>query len=111
MTGFKWMGNKSSELIKSGKTVLFAYEEAIGFMCGPNVLDKDGVSAGVRVAEMAAYLDKMGLGLVEKLNEIYSEYGHHISDNSYWICHDKEIIDAIFNRLRTFDGKENSVSF
>ena len=30
LTGFKWMGNKSSELIKAGNVVLFAYEEAIG---------------------------------------------------------------------------------
>lgn len=73
MTGFKWMGNKASELIKSGKIVLFAYEEAIGFMCGPNVLDKDGVSAGICVAEMAAYLQTMGLTLTDKLAEIYSE--------------------------------------
>jgi phosphoglucomutase/phosphopentomutase len=67
------MGNKASELIKSGKTVLFAYEEAIGFMCGSNVLDKDGVSAGTCIAEMAAYLETMGLTLIDKLTEIYSE--------------------------------------
>ncbi|XP_058805700.1 phosphopentomutase isoform X2 [Phymastichus coffea] len=108
LTGFKWMGNVASDLIKSGKTVLFAYEEAIGFMCGSNVLDKDGVSAGTRVAEMAAYLNSMGLSLIEKLDEIYCEYGHHISDNSYWICHEKETIKAIFNRLRTYNGKESS---
>ena len=73
LTGFKWMGNKASELIKNGKSVLFAYEEAIGFMCGPNVLDKDGVSAGACVAEMAAYLETLGLTLMEKLKELYCE--------------------------------------
>lgn len=67
------MGNRASELIKSGKTVLFAYEEAIGFMCGPHVLDKDGVSAATRVAEMAAYLQTIGLTLIDKLDEIYCE--------------------------------------
>ena len=30
LTGFKWMGNKADELQKEGKTVLFAFEEAIG---------------------------------------------------------------------------------
>ncbi|KAL7296965.1 hypothetical protein TKK_0009405 [Trichogramma kaykai] len=108
LTGFKWMGNRASELKKSGKMVLFAYEEAIGFMCGSSVLDKDGVSAGVCVAEMAAYLQTMGLSLIDKLNEIYCEYGHHISDNSYWICHESETIKRIFDRLRNFDGKEHS---
>lgn len=31
------MGNKAHDLIKDGKTVLFAFEEAIGFMNGSEV--------------------------------------------------------------------------
>ena len=65
------MGNRCVELLKAGKTVLLAFEEAIGFMCGTAVLDKDGISAGVRVVEMAAYLETMGLTLIDKLEEIY----------------------------------------
>lgn len=68
------MGNKAIELMKDNKDVLFAYEEAIGFMCGSKVLDKDGISAGVRVAELAAYLETIGLTLSDKLEEIYEEY-------------------------------------
>lgn len=68
------MGNKAIELMGDNKTVLFAYEEAIGFMCGSKVLDKDGISAGVRVAELAAYLETIGLTLSDKLEEIYEEY-------------------------------------
>lgn len=68
------MGNKAIELMKDNKNVLFAYEEAIGFMCGSKVLDKDGISAGVRVAELAAYLETIGLTLSDKLEEIYEEY-------------------------------------
>nr|BAG64430.1 unnamed protein product [Homo sapiens] len=30
LTGFKWMGNRAKQLIDQGKTVLFAFEEAIG---------------------------------------------------------------------------------
>lgn len=67
------MGNKAVELMREGKDVLFAYEEAIGFMCGTKVLDKDGISAGTRVAELSAYLEKMGLTLFDKLQEIYLE--------------------------------------
>jgi phosphoglucomutase/phosphopentomutase len=40
LTGFKHMGNEADRLIKAGETVLFAFEEAIGFMCGSAVLDK-----------------------------------------------------------------------
>lgn len=73
LTGFKWMGNRAIDLIKENKEVLFAYEEAIGFMCGSKVLDKDGISAGIRVAELAAYLETVGLSLSDKLQEIYEE--------------------------------------
>ncbi|XP_031697105.1 phosphoglucomutase-2-like, partial [Anarrhichthys ocellatus] len=30
LTGFKWMGNRARDLLDQGKTVLFAFEEAIG---------------------------------------------------------------------------------
>jgi hypothetical protein len=32
LTGFKWLGNVAAQLEGEGYTVLFAYEEAIGFM-------------------------------------------------------------------------------
>ncbi|KAG8303108.1 Phosphoglucomutase-2 [Homalodisca vitripennis] len=73
LTGFKWMGTRSAELVAQGKTVLFAFEESIGFMCGTGVLDKDGVTAAVRVIELATFLQSnQGLSLSEKLNYIYS---------------------------------------
>ena len=40
LTGFKWMGNRSVVLLEQKKEVLFAFEEAIGFMFSPAVLDK-----------------------------------------------------------------------
>jgi phosphoglucomutase/phosphopentomutase len=65
------MGNRAYNLKKEGKTVLFAFEEAIGFMFGDLVLDKDGVSAAVRMAEMLVNLDKQKLTLNQQLTKIY----------------------------------------
>lgn len=73
LTGFKWMGNRADALLKEGKTVLFAFEEAIGFMCGSCVLDKDGVSAAAVCAEMATYVYNQGLTLSKQLEKIYQE--------------------------------------
>jgi len=73
LTGFKWMGSKTAELQTQGKHVLFAFEEAIGFMCGTAVLDKDGISAGIWVAEMVAFLSSNGVSLRDKLDELFSE--------------------------------------
>ncbi|KAI4503506.1 hypothetical protein M0802_001728 [Mischocyttarus mexicanus] len=107
LTGFKWMGNRTIELIKNGKDVLFAFEEAIGFMCGSAVPDKDGISAGICLAQMATYLETIDLSLCDILEDIYNTFGRHISENSYWICHDSNTIKAIFERLRNYNGNEN----
>ncbi|XP_043256630.1 glucose 1,6-bisphosphate synthase [Colletes gigas] len=108
LTGFKWMGNRTVELKKAGKEVIFAFEEAIGFMCGSNVLDKDGISAGMHIAELSTYLETMGLTLRDKLDEIYARYGYHISKNSYWICHEPDVIKIIFERLRNYADEPNT---
>ena len=67
LTGFKWMGSRAKELIDQGKKVLFAFEEAIGFMFGQNVLDKDGVSAAAVMAEIITSLDEENFSLSHQL--------------------------------------------
>ena len=72
LTGFKWMANRAYDLEQDPKNkVLLAYEEAIGFMCGSQVLDKDGVFSAVRITELIAFLEKDGLTLDDKLQNIY----------------------------------------
>ena len=44
------IGNTTLLLLQEGKIPLFAYEEAIGYMCHHRVPDKDGVSAAVQVS-------------------------------------------------------------
>ncbi|XP_023232490.1 phosphoglucomutase-2-like [Centruroides sculpturatus] len=107
LTGFKWMANKACELMANGKTVLFAFEEAIGFMCGTTVLDKDGVGAAMAIAQLCAHLNARGLTLTNELENIYKQYGYHVSNNSYYICHDQLVINAMFDRLRNFNGPDS----
>ncbi|XP_030055852.1 glucose 1,6-bisphosphate synthase [Microcaecilia unicolor] len=102
LPGFKWIGNRVKELLDNGKDVLFAFEESIGFMCGTSVIDKDGVSAAVVIAEMASYLEKKNLTLAQQLVNIYEMYGYHISKTSYFMCYDPATIRRIFERLRNF---------
>lgn len=106
LTGFKWMGNRSVELMEAGKDVLFAFEEAIGFMFSPAVLDKDGVSAAAHLATLASFLKmKENLSLSQKLDQLYTTYGYHFSINSYFLCYDPVKIVRIFERIRNWEGK------
>lgn len=112
LTGFKWMANRSVELIKQGKDVLFAFEEAIGFMFTTNVLDKDGVSASGHLATMASYLKQTeDISLSTKLDQLYKQYGYHYTINSYYLCYEPKTIVKIFERIRNFDGAETVSGF
>ncbi|KAK5618807.1 Glucose 1,6-bisphosphate synthase [Crenichthys baileyi] len=103
LPGFKWIGNRIHELSKTGKRVIFAFEESIGFLCGSMVPEKDGVSAAVVVAEMAVYLQTKKLSLNQQLHNIYRTYGYHVSKTSYVTCYDPPTIQRIFGRIRNFD--------
>lgn len=107
LTGFKYMGNLTDELMKGGggggaiKRVLFAYEEAIGYMVNSSILDKDGISASLQVAQCAAYLaNNYQRTLEQQLDWLYTTYGYHYSSNSYYICSDQATIGRIFHKLQ-----------
>ena len=52
LTGFKWLSRPAME--HPELVQVLAYEEALGYAIGPEVRDKDGLSAAVAVASMAA---------------------------------------------------------
>lgn len=51
-TGFKFIGNTTLNLVSDGYEVPFGYEEAIGYMFGSEIRDKDGVSASVSLGSL-----------------------------------------------------------
>ena len=80
LTGFKWIANRAMELeAKEGLTFVFGYEEALGYTVGPLVRDKDGVSAAVAFAELAAVLAAEGRTLADELADLYRRYGLFVS--------------------------------
>uniref|UniRef100_A0A1I8JFC4 Phosphoglucomutase n=1 Tax=Macrostomum lignano TaxID=282301 RepID=A0A1I8JFC4_9PLAT len=100
LTGFKYMGNEAHRLLGAGQQVVFAFEEAIGFMCGSAVLDKDGVSAAAVCAELVNRVYSEGKTLAAKLAEIYAEYGWHVTNNGYFFAHDPTETKAMFAAMR-----------
>jgi phosphoglucomutase len=76
LTGFKWI----AELIKEKEGVedyIIGGEESYGLLVGPNLRDKDAVSAVAILCEMAAYEKDKGKSLFEKLVELYVQYGFY----------------------------------
>lgn len=67
---------------ETGGTFVFGYEEAIGFLVGKVVLDKDGVNSAVRFMEIAAYLKKKNISVWDFLNQLYMRFG--LFSNSQW---------------------------
>ncbi|TPX36225.1 phosphoglucosamine mutase [Synchytrium microbalum] len=100
LTGFKWLGNRAITLSEQGYDVVFAFEEAIGFMVGDIVHDKDGVSALSVVAELAVELSRKGMRVYDYLQQLYQRYGFFVSNNSYFICHEAATIQSIFDKIR-----------
>jgi len=93
LTGFKWLGRIDG--------LAFGYEEALGYCAAPALVrDKDGVSALLRVAELAAILRGEGRTLDDQLDEIARTYGLHATDQlSVRVTELSQIADAMA-RLR-----------
>jgi phosphomannomutase len=76
LTGFKWIANDAIALERSaGLRFVFGFEEALGYTIGTIVRDKDGVSAGLVLAEHAAELKGRGKTLLDQLDEIRRRFG------------------------------------
>ncbi|MBQ1923942.1 MAG: phospho-sugar mutase, partial [Lachnospiraceae bacterium] len=80
LTGFKNICGRIPFLHENGYTYLFGYEESVGYAACEDIRDKDGISAGMLVAEAAAYYRKQGKTLWQVLQEIYEKYGYFNED-------------------------------
>lgn len=102
LTGFKYIGEKltkyenaiPADLRENYRTLpeaqtrklrlehssfyVFGGEESYGYSGSDFVRDKDGNSAAVMIAEVAAYAKSQGLTLVSLLDQIYEEYGFYL---------------------------------
>lgn len=75
LTGFKWICNAGLALERQGGVrFLFGYEEALGYAV-PIVRDKDGISAAVLFADLAARCRAEGKSVRERLDELFVRYG------------------------------------
>jgi len=80
LTGFKWIANRAMELERHrGLSFVFGYEEALGYTVGTHVRDKDGISAALTMAEMAAWCRSSGRSLLDERERMWRRYGLFLS--------------------------------
>ena len=96
-TGFKW-------IIRAGTAeapLVFGYEEALGYAVTPTVArDKDGISAALAVALLAAELAADGRTLTDRLDELAREHGLFATGQYSVRVEDLSVIAAAMARLR-----------
>ncbi len=81
LTGHKWIQNRGIELEQEeGLAFVFGYEEALGYACGTLVRDKDGISAAVVMADLAAFCRAQGMTLIDYREQCWRRYGLYLSD-------------------------------
>ena len=85
LTGFKFIGEKITQFEKAKDQddlsrnfdYLFGYEESYGYLCGTHARDKDAVVSSMLICEMVAEAKSQNKTLIDKLNDIYNEYGYY----------------------------------
>lgn len=93
LTGFKWIGRVPG--------LRFGYEEALGYCVDPaTVPDKDGISAAVMIAELAAGLRAQGRTLDDVLDEIATAHGVYATDAFSVRVADVADVAPVMARLR-----------
>jgi phosphomannomutase len=93
LTGFKWISRVPG--------LVYGYEEALGYCVAPDLVrDKDGLSAAVLIAELAAAAKAEGKTIFDTLDELYLVHGLHASDQLSIRVGDLGLLDAMMNRLR-----------
>ncbi|HEY6595175.1 MAG TPA: phospho-sugar mutase [Asanoa sp.] len=95
LTGFKW-------IVRAGDDLVFGYEEALGYCVAPDhVRDKDGITAALTVAELAAGLKAELRTLADRLDELALEFGVYATDQLSVRVDDVAEIETAMTYIRT----------
>ena len=76
-TGFKWIGKIATE--RPDQRLVLGYEQALGYLVAQRPLDKDGITAAVMMAEIAAVAVADGVTLQDRLDAIADRFGRYVT--------------------------------
>jgi phosphomannomutase len=76
-TGFKYIGKIAHD--RPDLRLVLGYEQALGYLVAPRPLDKDGITAAVLMAEIAAVAESDGATLQDRLDAIAERFGRYVT--------------------------------
>lgn len=115
LTGFKFIGEQIGRLEQQKKadSYVFGFEESYGYLTGSYVRDKDGVNGACMICEMFSYYATKGIGLLDKLDELYRMYGYCLNtlhsyefDGSAGFVKMQKIMKAFRGDVEKFGNKK-----
>ncbi len=115
LTGFKYIGEQIGLLEQRGckDSYIFGFEESYGYLSGSYVRDKDAINGTFLICEMFVYYASKGLGLLDKLNELYATYGYCLNtlhsyefEGASGFLKMQKIIKAFREKPASFGGKK-----
>lgn len=113
LTGFKYIGEQIGmlEAVRKEHNYIFGFEESYGYLSGGYVRDKDAVDGAFLICEMFAYYKAHGVGLWEKLQELYQKYGYCLNtlhsftfEGALGFKRMKELMEVMRNGIHGFGG-------
>ncbi|KAH8727959.1 hypothetical protein GQ44DRAFT_738119 [Phaeosphaeriaceae sp. PMI808] len=100
LTGFKWLGNVARDLEKEGYDVVYAFEEALGYMIPQIVHDKDSITAAAIFLTAASQWSTQGLTPYAKLQSLYNHLGYFEDANTYLVSPSPSVTTLVFTTIR-----------
>ncbi len=94
LTGFKW-------IMRAHAGLVFGYEEALGYAVAPTLVrDKDGITAALAIAGIAAAEKRHGRTLLDRLDDLVRRHGLHATAQVSIRVTDSARISAVMDALR-----------
>ena len=106
LTGFKFIGETIGRLEAEGhpERYIFGFEESYGYLSGTYVRDKDAVDAAFLICEMFAWHKQHGVSLLQKLKQLYAEYGYCLNTLHSFAFEGAAGFDKMQGIMRSFRG-------
>lgn len=108
LTGFKFIGEKITQFEAAKNSgcasrnfdFLLGYEESYGYLAGTHARDKDAVVSSLLICQMAAYWKAKGFSLLDRMQELYAQFGYYLDALDSFTLKGKDGLEQITAMMR-----------